>query len=176
VSTWTVVGPVVKTLAPYAKAKVLGSDLDKELAKAVSQAWEAAAGKLCNEAEAPCDPADLEAIGTVFGRAINVAGTARAFVTSLLDATRPSTGRSIRRPPRSWPAWTRPPPPWIPASSGTASSLPCARRWSAPPPATASSSSQWWPKILDGGFQSVPIRRLRSKTWCRRTGSCIPGN
>jgi hypothetical protein len=169
VSTWTVVGPVVKTLAPYAKAKVLGSDLDKELAKAVSQAWEAAAGKLCNEAEAPCDPADLEAIGTVFGRAINVAGTARAFVTSLLDATRPLDWAEHQEAAEILAGLD-------PASSGTASSLPCARRWSAPPPATASSSSQWWPKILDGGFQSVPIRRLRSKTWCRRTGSCIPGN
>jgi len=84
-----VVRPVVKALTPYAKEKVLGTDLDAELSKAVGRAWEKAAGHLCETAEPPREIAELDELGSLVGRALNTEGTAAALVISLLDSSRP---------------------------------------------------------------------------------------
>ena len=83
------VRPVVKALTPRAKEKVLGTDLDAELSNAVVQAWEKAAGRLCETAQPPCEIADLDELGSVVGRALSTEGTAAGLVISLLDSSRP---------------------------------------------------------------------------------------
>jgi WD40 repeat protein len=89
VSTWKAVKPVVKALTPYAKKKLLGTELDINLSKVVDRAWESAVRAMCATAQPTREIRELEELDVVLGRALRTQGTAKALVMSVMDPSRP---------------------------------------------------------------------------------------